>query len=174
MYAAITSASASTFSDGLGCGLGRVLAAPAISFERGDDASWQQALSLFDRVLVTPWQSLRWWLRPGARPRLQPLPGRSEASDLDGHYSGLQTVPVRRIVGSEGRTADFDARFRPLHQRFRDRWVSVAAARLRGLRLPPVELIAIGAHYYVRDGHHRISVALALGEEFIEANVTAW
>ncbi len=38
---------------------------------------------------------------------------------------------------------------------------------------PTVELIKIGDAYAVRDGHHRTSVAWALGEEFIDAQVTA-
>ena len=40
--------------------------------------------------------------------------------------------------------------------------------------LPPIELIRVGGEYYVRDGHHRLSVAHALGEHFIEAEVTVW
>ncbi len=39
--------------------------------------------------------------------------------------------------------------------------------------LPPVELIQIGHEHFVRDGHHRISVARALGEYDIEAEVIA-
>jgi len=37
--------------------------------------------------------------------------------------------------------------------------------------LPPVELIRTGGIYFVRDGHHRISVARALGEAYIDAEV---
>jgi hypothetical protein len=40
--------------------------------------------------------------------------------------------------------------------------------------LPPVALIQVGDVYFVRDGHHRISVARALGRNQIEAKVTAW
>jgi len=40
--------------------------------------------------------------------------------------------------------------------------------------MPAVELIKVGEVYAVRDGHHRISVARALGEDFIDARVTAW
>jgi ParB-like chromosome segregation protein Spo0J len=50
----------------------------------------------------------------------------------------------------------------------------VAEARLRGINLPPVQLIEVGGRYYVRDGHHRISVAQALGDTFIDAEVTRW
>ncbi|MGD8751182.1 MAG: hypothetical protein PVG14_07155 [Anaerolineales bacterium] len=90
----------------------------------------------------------------------------------DGHYAGLRTVSIDRIKGSEGRNGDFDSAFYPLKTHNKDRWVRVAAARLRGVVLPPVDLIRVGDIYFVRDGHHRISVARAFGEEFIDAVVT--
>jgi len=37
-----------------------------------------------------------------------------------------------------------------------------------------VELIQVGDVYFVRDGHHRISVARALGQRDVEAEVTLW
>jgi hypothetical protein len=37
-----------------------------------------------------------------------------------------------------------------------------------------VELIQIGEVYFVQDGHHRISVARALGQRTIEAQVVVW
>ena len=52
--------------------------------------------------------------------------------------------------------------------------MSVTRAYLRGIGLPPVELIQIGEVYFVRDGHHRISVAAALGQQEIDAMVTVW
>ena len=39
---------------------------------------------------------------------------------------------------------------------------------------PPVDLIKIGDAYAVRGGHHRISGAKALGQDFIDAQVTDW
>ncbi len=42
------------------------------------------------------------------------------------------------------------------------------------MALPPVDLIQLGDTYFVRDGHHRISVARALGYAYIDANVTVW
>jgi hypothetical protein len=38
--------------------------------------------------------------------------------------------------------------------------------------MPLVDLVRIGEIYFVRDGHHRISVARALGLDEIDANVT--
>ena len=88
------------------------------------------------------------------------------------HYAGVRTVPLSRIKGSEGRSSDFDCDFNPLHARTRDRWMSIAIARSQGDILPLIELIQLGEDYFVRDGHHRISVARALSEEYIDAVVT--
>lgn len=87
------------------------------------------------------------------------------------HYAGSRTVAINRIKGSEGRSTDFDCDFNPLHTRTSDRWMSIANARAHGDTLPLVELIQLGDDYFVRDGHHRISVAQALGEEYIDARV---
>lgn len=87
------------------------------------------------------------------------------------HDAGSRTVPINRIKGSEGRSGDFDCDFNPMHTRSLDRWVSVAVARSSEATLPAVELIQLGEDYYVRDGHHRISVARAFGEEYIDAKV---
>jgi hypothetical protein len=90
------------------------------------------------------------------------------------HYSGTRTVPIGQIRGSEGRCEDFDGAFHPLKTHNEERWVSVAGAQLRGTGLPAVELIQLGEVYFVRDGHHRISVAAALGQQEIDAVVTIW
>jgi len=43
-----------------------------------------------------------------------------------------------------------------------------------GTVLPQVELIQLGEAYFVRDEHHRISVARSLGQKDIDAEVTVW
>jgi len=92
----------------------------------------------------------------------------------NGHYLGIRTVALDQIHGSESRSLDFDYDFHPLDERMLNRWVSVAQARQNGAILAPVELIIVGNKYFVRDGHHRISVARAIGESFIEAEVIEW
>jgi hypothetical protein len=89
---------------------------------------------------------------------------------------GPRTVSISQIrgSGSEGRCRDFDADFRPLKTHNESRWLGVAAARQRGVKAPPVSLTQVGDIYFVEDGHHRISVARALGQEKIEAVVTVW
>jgi hypothetical protein len=94
--------------------------------------------------------------------------------DRRNQFARMCTVPIRQIRGSEGRAVDFDAEFRPLHRQTQGRWLSIATACLKGITMPPVELIQVGDIYYVRDGHHRISVARAMGQEYIEAEVVVW
>jgi hypothetical protein len=88
--------------------------------------------------------------------------------------AGIRTVSINQIRGSEDRCADFDSNFNPLQEHNRDRWLNIAQARERGKALPPVALIQVGDLYFVRDGHHRISVAQALGQQVIEATVVVW
>jgi hypothetical protein len=92
----------------------------------------------------------------------------------DRHYGGIKCVSLNQICGSMNRTCDFDHHFHPLADRLRDRWVSVAMAYSQDVPLPPVSLVQVGACYFVEDGHHRISVARAMGQTAIEAEVTVW
>ena len=111
----------------------------------------------------------------GRPQQLRPLAEvRAVAGIRGGHYAGLCAVPINQIRGSEGRSHDFDANFCPRNDHNRWRWLAVAVARQEGVVLPPVDLIRVGDAYYVRDGHHRISVARAFGQEQIDAEVTIW
>ena len=98
----------------------------------------------------------------------------TDAAITQRYYAGTQVVPLAAICGSESRGADFDAGFHPLRPHDRARWLSVATAWHLGLSLPPVELIQVGDRYFVRDGHHRISIAAALRVREIDANITVW
>ena len=84
---------------------------------------------------------------------------------------GLQVVPLDAIVGTVDRAADFDRGFRPTTTRLRSRWERIAAAQRRGEALPPISLFQVGELYFVRDGHHRVSVAKSLGRPDIDAYV---
>jgi hypothetical protein len=84
---------------------------------------------------------------------------------------GLQIVPLDAIVGTVDRAADFDRGFRPTSPRLRSRWERIAAAQRRGESLPPISLYRVGDLFFVRDGHHRVSVAKSLGREDIDAYV---
>jgi hypothetical protein len=85
---------------------------------------------------------------------------------------GHQTVPVKHIVGSEGRYSDFDRRFLPRTEAVEQRWRSVERAMDRLIDLPPVDLWKISDVYFVRDGNHRVSVARWMGQGHIDAYVT--
>ncbi|MBP2476501.1 hypothetical protein JOF53_005373 [Crossiella equi] len=85
---------------------------------------------------------------------------------------GLQTIRLESIVGSVDRTRDFDRRFRPTSTRVRERWQRLALAQRRGESIPPIEVYRIGDLHFVNDGHHRVSVAHALGLTTIDAYVT--
>lgn len=94
--------------------------------------------------------------------------------------AGRQAVSLNQIKGSSvpGRTQDFSADFRPKQTHTKSRWVSIASARARGKRMPSVRLTAVRMDdaaddiYFVEDGHHRISVAHAFGDDMIDAEVT--
>jgi hypothetical protein len=85
---------------------------------------------------------------------------------------GLQSIALANIVGTVDRARDFDCWFHPRAKVNRQRWIQLALAQRRGEFIPPVDLYRIGELHFVRDGHHRISVALALHLHTIEGYVT--
>ncbi|TSD63548.1 ParB N-terminal domain-containing protein [Aeromicrobium piscarium] len=89
------------------------------------------------------------------------------------HYAGTKVIPLDAIVGSVDRMRDFDRRFRPTSTRSRQRWERLARASRTGEEIPPIDVYQVGDYYFVRDGHHRVSVARSMGLKVIEARVTA-
>jgi hypothetical protein len=89
-----------------------------------------------------------------------------------GARRGLREIPLDAIHGTTepNRAAQFDHEFRPAALT-RCRWQSIWLAFHRGTTLPPISVIAIGDAYAIRDGHHRVSVAKALGAPTIRAVV---
>ena len=100
----------------------------------------------------------------------------SEASKKLGGGIRLVRRVVRtdHIVGSVGRSGQFDGGFMPVKRSLEDRWKRVDRAFHGGIELQPVVLNKIGDLYYVLDGNHRVSVARYHGVEMIEAEVTAF
>mgnify|MGYP007069877778 CR=1 FL=1 len=88
-------------------------------------------------------------------------------------YKGMQIIPVKLIVGSEGRYQDFDNRFFPKSMHLKARWEHIDMAHINDIALPPISLYELGGVYFVRDGNHRVSVAKAKGIEFIDAEVVS-
>lgn len=134
-----------------------------------------RAVSRF-RSLVLRARFRKFWANLTHRSvRLLDLEDVRRSKAIEGSFDlGCVTIPVGSIRGSECRGRDFDDEFLPLDERARQRWSSVYAARLCGVPLPAVSVVQVGEIYYVRDGHHRVSVARMLGEEYIEAQVQVW
>lgn len=88
-------------------------------------------------------------------------------------YKGMQVVPIKLIVGSEGRYKDFDNHFFPKSNFLKARWERVDSAVLQSITLPPISLYEAGGLFFVRDGNHRVSVAKMKGQEYIDAEVVS-
>jgi hypothetical protein len=87
---------------------------------------------------------------------------------------GVREIPLAAIKGTTepNRAAQFDEDFRPA-KLTRHRWQSLWLAFHRGVALPPISVVRFGDVYAIRDGHHRVSVAKALGAPSIRAIVAA-
>lgn len=113
--------------------------------------------------------------------RLLPLRRTSSLLSLDaalaalGHDGDMGTrcdeVPVADIVGTAGRSQDFDAEFRLRNPALRDRWQQAAEVTGPERVVPAVRLVQLGEVYFVVDGHHRVSVARHRGQLVIPAQV---
>jgi hypothetical protein len=88
------------------------------------------------------------------------------------HYLGLQTIQLDTVVGTVDSRREFDRRFRPTSDRVRARWERLDLAQRRGAAIPPIEVYRVGGLHFVKDGHHRVSVAVATGRKTIDAYVT--
>lgn len=82
---------------------------------------------------------------------------------------GLLEVPLERIVGSLGRSGEFNRAFLPTTEALRDRWQQVERLAEGPRGFPPVELYQVDEAYFVVDGHHRISVLRSQGAATVEA-----
>ena len=96
----------------------------------------------------------------------------SRSAPLAPGSTRLEVVPLRAIVGTLEPTPNFDSGFRPTSNAVRWRWERIALAHRKGDALPPVVLRRQADGYYVVDGRHRVSVALALGHRDIDAWVS--
>jgi hypothetical protein len=87
--------------------------------------------------------------------------------------AGLSAIPLTSIVGTAetAKTRSFDSSFRP-PSTSRGRWERLWMAGRRGAALPPISVYRLGDEHFVRDGHHRVSVARSLGMTAIDAEVT--
>jgi len=130
---------------------------------------------MFTRAYARGQWRKAWSFLTGKSHSLLDLQSIKQNCEINAHETiGTQTVQIEHIRGSEGRVHDFDHDFNPLVNCTRDRWLGIASALRHGRHLPAVILVQVGDLFFVRDGHHRISVAKAYGETFIEARVIVW
>jgi hypothetical protein len=88
---------------------------------------------------------------------------------------GVQEILLDKVVGTVtmAKRIDFDSAFLPLERRQRQRWSRLYAFMSAGFGdVPPIDVYQLEDAYYVIDGHHRVSIARALGRDRIEAKVT--
>jgi hypothetical protein len=132
----------------------------------------ETAKSDFESALRTGfWRSLFSWFTQ-SRNELLPFDEVRKLVPMQGmHEIGLREIPLDQIVGSVGRYNDFDRAFLPRRTETRGRWMSIDAAHLLDVPLPPIEVYKLGSFYFVKDGNHRVSVARRKGAAFIDANV---
>jgi hypothetical protein len=86
-------------------------------------------------------------------------------------YVGLRPIPLRQIVGTDSRGADFDRDFLPRRPEIGERWRRVEEAFPEG-DFPPIVVYQLGDAYFVVDGHHRVAIARQRGIETIDAEIT--
>jgi hypothetical protein len=95
------------------------------------------------RALATLAQRLR--REPSDVNLILPFDEVVEALGRTGERSlGLQSIPLDSIVGSVGRTREFDRSFRPTSSRTRPRWERIANAQRRGKDMPPISVYRVG------------------------------
>jgi hypothetical protein len=115
------------------------------------------------------------WLRrrPAACTRLASLEATLGAGPPAGRRPvGLQAISIETIVGTAepAKSRVFDRAFRA-PSTSRQRWERLWMASRRGSSIPPISVFRLGDEYFVGDGHHRVSVAQALGMKSIDAEV---
>ena len=86
-------------------------------------------------------------------------------------YGGVKAIEIDQIVGSVDRYRDFDHYFLPRFKMPLNRWVNIRRARLDGVELPAIQVYKVGDIFFVKDGHHRVSVAKDEGQRYIDAEI---
>lgn len=126
----------------------------------------------FQEALRTAfWRKARAWLGKGCNDLLSYRDVFAHLKNQPRFNRGTQPVAIEQIVGSTGRSNEFDLAFYPRQKTTEERWVNVAKNQYQGSKIPPVLLYKVGEAYFVEDGNHRVSVARANGETAILANV---
>jgi hypothetical protein len=80
------------------------------------------------------------------------------------------TIAVSDIVGTIGRSADFDGCFRPRERALAHRIDQVSRNEMALDEM--IDVYRVDRAYFVLDGHKRVSIAKAQGREFIDARIS--
>ena len=126
-----------------------------------------------DRAFARLSRDRRGRLRRRSSPPLEYLPDDTGwAATAPRRRLGMQTIAIESIAGTTDphKAEAFDHELRPPDWS-RGRWTQLYLAAQRGTPLPPVSVYRVGDKHYLRDGHHRASVARALGADAIDAQV---
>lgn len=117
-------------------------------------------------------------LEPGTGatlPRLDTILPRARLASR--RQRGVVAIPVSDIVGTASygrgtRQRDFlpTADHQPAD--WQGRWSRLEQAGRELTPLPPIELLKAGDGYWVVDGHNRVALAKAIGQVWIDADVT--
>jgi ParB-like nuclease family protein len=124
----------------------------------------------FFKLRTNARRELLWAKLMGKNTNLASFPEEAPEKSPNRKYMGTGDIPVERIVGTISRHGDFDYKFRPLNKHLLERWVNVHLT-LEREGWSPILVHKVGENYYVEDGHHRVSIAQALGMSFIQARV---
>jgi hypothetical protein len=116
------------------------------------------------------WHQISFTLR-GTKSELMPFEAVKHLRPLAESYAGVEAIPVRQIIGSVDRYRDFDHYFLPRYDLPIERWIRVRRANLDGIELQAIQVYKVGELYFVKDGHHRVSVAREIGQAYIDAEI---
>jgi len=131
-----------------------------------------QAQQDFQEALRTAfWRKARTWLGKSCNDLLSYGEVFTHLKNQPTFDRGIQLVPLDRIVGSTGRSNDFDLAFYPRQNTSQERWTNMAKFQYQKGKVPPVLLYKVGDAYFVEDGNHRVSVARANGDTTTQAKV---
>jgi len=134
--------------------------------------TWNEAEEHFRRLLRQR-RYARGRLRRRVPDRLEILDDRRDwVSVARRRELGVCEIPLDSVTGTveELKAMTFDGAFRP-DRSAAEHWKRLWLAQTHGAALPPISVYRVGGRHYVRDGHHRVSVARDLGYATIEAEV---
>jgi hypothetical protein len=129
-----------------------------------------QAADLFNSKLASARRHAFLAKLTGKSTALTQFTGNSHQGRFNRRSLGIKDILVEQVAGTLHRGLDFDEDFRPLRKNLRERWINLYLLMTAG-DVPPIVVYMLGEKYYIEDGHHRLSVARALGIRYIQAEV---